>query len=848
MKHITLLCFLIFSISLNAQNYLQTAQDSNSNFYEVQHQFEEYWEGKTIQKGLGHKQFSRWMDEKETRVYPSGQLPKASIAWDETLKFREDYPTINTKQNSNWTQFMTQDTLSFTAFSAIPGHGRVTSIEVSPVDTNIIFIGTPAGGLWKTIDGGDSWEPLTDDLPVIGVSDIAINPNNPQVMYIATGDNNFINTYSIGVLKSIDGGNSWTTTGLSSFVNQTINIRRMVIHPTNPDILWIATNTQIMRTNDGGDNWLNVMSGAMRDIELDPNDPNTMYATTNGGFYKSTDGGQSFNPSGLFENTGISRMELAVSKSNSNRVYVIAADVNNGGLYALYRSDDAGSSFVQTANSTNILGYGISGGVGGQAWFDLDITVDPNDADIIYTAGVNIWKSSDGGDSFIPKTTWSIPTHPTYVHGDIHRLKFYGNTLFTTCDGGIFESHNYADTWTNISGNLTISQIYKFAQSPFDENQMLAGMQDVGSSFYDGQKWTTVTWGDGFGCFFDSQNPDKLYTSAHQAQLFRTHSGIDAFFGFNPPINETSTFRTVFEQAPSNSSTFFVGYQNIWKSTNGTSNWTQISNFGNSFPLRRISVGKYNPDIIYATTNFYVYRSFNGGGTWTQVNQGLPTNVATLSSLEIHPTDSLQAWVGFSGYANGQKVYYTQDGGFTWTNVSSNLPNLPVNCVLSEGGTMNGIYVGTDVGVYYKDDTMSNWQQFMNGLPNVVVNDLLIVPASQKIRAATYGRGVWESNTFTEEILDQNELSLLDGENGLTIYPNPSNDFIHVKLNTPTDFQIQHIELIDIAGRIIKRFDIDNMNSDSFQLNLSTISEGSYQLIITGQNEVLTTKILKTKQ
>lgn len=820
--------------------------DSSSNFSELQEQFNNYWEDRTIQKGLGHKQFARWMDEKEMRVYPSGQLPKASIAWDETVKFKENYPNLNLKSNSNWTQIMIQDTLSFTAFSGIPGHGRVTSVEVSPVDTNVIFIGTPSGGLWKTINGGNSWEPLTDDLPAIGVSDIAIDPTNPQVMYIATGDNNFINTYSIGVLKSLDGGDTWNTTGLSSFVSQTINIRRMLIHPTNPNTLWVATTTELLRTDDGGDNWYTVMNGAMRDVELDPNDPMIMYAATNGGFYKSIDGGQNFNPSGLLENSGIIRMELAISRTNPNRIYVIAADANTSGLYALYRSDDAGNSFVQTANTTNILGYFLSGGTGGQAWFDLDIAVDPNDQDIIYTAGIFIWKSTDAGDSFTPKTVWSNPTSNTYVHGDVHRLKFYGDKLITTCDGGIFTSHNFSHTWKNISGDLTISQIYDFSQSPFDENQMLAGMQDVGSSFYDGQKWTTVTWGDGFACFFDDQNPDKMYTSAHQAQLFRTHSGIDNFFGFNPPINESSAFRTVFEQAPSNSNTFFVGYQDVWRSTNTTSNWTRISNFGNSFPIRRIKVGKYNPDILYTTTNFYVYRSFNGGGTWTQVNQGLPTGVAALSSLEIHPTDSLQAWVGFSGYANGQKVYHTDDGGFTWTNISSNLPNLPINCILSEGGSMNGVYVGTDVGVYYKDDTMANWQQFMTGLPNVIVNDLLIVEASQKIRAATYGRGVWESNTFTDEILSQLELSSTN-ESHLRVYPNPVNDFVNVAFTPPDDFQLKEVQLIDVTGRIIQQFETANASPGLIQLDLSNIQNGSYQLIIQGKHEILTTKILKTK-
>lgn len=818
---------------LSAQDHVRL-MESNANFYDVQTAFQAYWGDAPYEKGFGYKQYKRWEHFMEPRCYPSGEMPDPSIAWRESMRFQERFGRGKRQGNANWAQPMVQDTLSFTAFGAIPGHGRVSCVEVSPFDPNVIYVGTPSGGMWKSTNGGQSWIPKTDQLPVIGVADIVVHPKDPQVLYLATGDNSFTNTYSIGVLRSTDGGTTYMTTGLNYQVNQLRNIRKLAIHPQNTDTLWAGTNVGLFRSDDEGASWTSLMTGSIRDIEFKADDPSVMFVTTNGGFFKSVDGGSSFSPSGLAANPAISRMEIAVSPANPNIVYVIAADAATSGLYAFYKSSDAGDSFTASANSTNILGYWPNGGAGGQAWYDLDIAMSPTDSNTVFTAGINIWKTTDGGASFTLTSNWSNPSNSSYVHGDVHKLEFVGDSLFTTCDGGIFRSDDMGLNWQDLSANLTIAQIYAFNQSPFRDDVVLAGHQDIGTSIYDGSKWTTVTWGDGFKCYFDRNDSMRMYTSAHLGQFFRSFTGIYGFSQFSPNINETSAFQSILRQDHNTPSTLYLGYQNVWRSTNATGSWTRISNFGNSFPLRHLEISVSNPDVLYAATNFYCYRSLDGGASWTNISAGLPTSSAAISNLHIDPYDHLSIWATFSGYVSQQKLYHSSDGGTTWTNASTNLPNLPANCIETESGPLNGIYVGMDVGVYYKNDTMNLWAPFNDGLPSVIVTELTVMPGIQKIRAATYGRGVWESDLFVDTLVVgiPNPPAPRDGE--IFAFPNPAASKIAVDFSALPNFIPERAQVYAMDGRLVMEKSLRDLSGTQVRLAVDKLPAGAYSCVLTG--------------
>ncbi len=839
-----LLTFFFLSHIAPGQDYIKLALSGERNFYAIQKKFDAYWKDKTPQKGQGYKQFRRWEQFISPRVYPSGNLPDPMIAWREARKYRKSVQASapSLRSTNVWSQYMTHDTLLFTQFSTIPGHGRVSCVEVHPDTPSIIYIGTPSGGLWKSENFGSSWIPLTDDLPVIGVADIAISPKDPNIMYLATGDNNAGNTYSIGVLKSTDGGLNWDSTGLNYAVSNIINIRRLLMHPENTDTLWAATVTGIMRTNDGGQSWTQVHTGNMRDIEFKPGSPDTLFATSAAGFYLSTDGGQQFSNSGLPENAAISRMELATSESDPDRVYVIAADASNSGLYGFYISDDAGQSFSLSPNSKNILGYFQAGGTGGQAWFDMDVTVDPQNENNIFTAGINIWKSTDGGMSFAPTSDWTKAGTSEYVHGDVHNVEFFGNRLYTTCDGGIFYTDNQGGDWVDISSNLTIHQIYSFNHSPFNSENLIAGMQDVGSSHYDGQDWTTITWGDGFNCYFDWTDSLTYYTSAHFGQYFKSINGLNGFSLQVTPGSETSAFATVLRQDHWDPDVLYLGLQNVWQSTNGAQSWTRISNFGNPFPLQRVEVSKSNSQVIYATSNSWAYRTLDGGNLWTGISTGLPTNQVAFAEITIDPKDHLNVFAGFSGYANGLKVYNSTDAGTTWTNISGSLPNLPVNCILLEESSLNGIYVGMDVGVYYKNDTLADWIPYFDDLPNVIVNDLQIIKDRNLIRAATFGRGVWEAPTISTPLISSVEKPLLRIDHAFTVYPNPSSGPLKLKLTKGTKSSRKVVRILDIHG---VQLDEQVLDQERMEMDMPELKTGTYFIQLEMNGEVQTTKWTK---
>jgi hypothetical protein len=263
--------------------------DPNCNIIETSKLFNEYWKNKEIQKGKGFKAFKRMEYMLFQRSYPSGKKNDPTLAWNETLKFRSLYSgsgKANRTAAANWTSLGPS---SWQTTSYNPGNGRVNGITVDPLDHNIIYTGTPSGGLWKSTDCGNTWTCLTDDLPIIGTSCIAIHPTNTDTLYIATGDGDASDNYSLGVLKSYDGGLTWNNTGLSWTIYQYHSLRTIIMDPTNPNVLLVAADNGVYRSDDAGDTWTNTLSGWFKDLEFMPNNPQVVYASGNT-FWKSTDG------------------------------------------------------------------------------------------------------------------------------------------------------------------------------------------------------------------------------------------------------------------------------------------------------------------------------------------------------------------------------------------------------------------------------------------------------------------------------------------------------------------------------------------------------------------------------
>lgn len=753
-KLFLLAALLTASSQIFAQSWLDSINKANVDLPAAKAAFAAYWAGRPEEKGTGIKPFKRWEWFWESRLPATQPLPKRSIAWEEWSRYKNTsaYRTART-QNGAWTFSGPSSTTS-----GYYGIGRLNSIAFHPTDSNIFYVGAPAGGLWKTLNGGVSWTALTDNLPVIGVSDIAIDPINPNTIYLVTGDCDGGDTYSIGLLKSTDGGLTWNTTGMTWAVTSFKLLRRIQINPANPQMLWIAASDGIWRTTNGGANWTIVQSGSFVDLELNPADPNTVYAVSyaaNSAIYRSTNAGASFSLVSTI--TGGRRVNLAVTPHNPQIVQALVCN-SGGGLHSLWKSSDGGSTFSQylTGSASNNMLNSSATGTGsttGQGTYDLAFNINPLDSNNIWLGGVNTWSSNDGGATWAIKTIWSggagggIPV----VHADKHFQVFHPITkvLYECNDGGLYRSANRGINWTDLSAGLGISQIYRIGVSASTSNQVLAGLQDNSTKEYKNNMWfERRATGDGFENMYDPANALVMYVSSYYGNIMRSTNGGTAWTTIassgGTGVHSTGAWLTPYIMNPLENNTLLIAKSQIYRSYDRGTSWTTLTTFATTNNATAIAYAPSDTSTIYAAFGNRLNKTTDGGTTWTVVT----TAFSSVSYIAVHPTNPQRLWLTHASFS-GNKVMASADGGVTWTSLNGTLPNLPVNCIAYQAGSNDALYIGTDVGVYYRDNTLTDWVPFQNGLPNVIVNELEISYTENKIWAGTYGRGLWSSPLLT---------------------------------------------------------------------------------------------------
>jgi len=718
-------------------------QNHDVNFYEVQEAFNEHWEGKTYERGKGYKQYKRWEYFMEPRVYPTGNRPSTETLYKEWEKAVRS-SSQQAKSDTPWESIGPVDWISQ---GWNPGLGRVNAVIEDPNNMDKLYVATPSGGLWKSEDGGSSWTVLTDNLPAIGASGLAIDPDNSDIMYLATGDGNGSDTYSLGVMKSEDGGQSWEPTGLSFEVTDGVRCSRILMDPSNSARLYVATHAGLFVSTDAGETWDQPINNVVRDIEIKPADPSVVYVSGRR-FYKSTDFGESFDQisDGTPPFGAVNRLAIAVSPASPDHVYMVASSQENSGFYGLYKSTNSGDSFSLQSDSPNILTWSeIGEGEGGQGWYDLAIAAHPENEDEIYVGGINVWKSTNGGLTWDIKSHWVHPSNIGYTHADIHSLDFYGTRLYCGSDGGVYLSSNEGNAWTDLSEGLQISQFYRIAVSTTDPNLILTASQDNGTNLFSSNgNYLHLLGGDGNAAAIDYENDQIMYSAYPGGSFQRSTNGGNSFSNFTNGINESGAWVTPLELHPENPNIVFAAYENVWRNSNGL--WTKISDLPVAGTLRSLEIAPADPDVIYTGGEGFVYRTTDGGEGWTSVTGNLPDLFVT--DIETNPDDPLKVWVTLSQYSEGNKVFYSENGGGSWTNISQNLPNVPVNCISYQLGSNDGIYIGTDIGVYYKTADEFSWTFYNDGLPNVIINQIVFQYSAGKVIVGTYGRGVWQNDFF----------------------------------------------------------------------------------------------------
>ncbi|MBN1413724.1 MAG: T9SS type A sorting domain-containing protein [Bacteroidales bacterium] len=722
-------------------------------FYDIQQAFNEYWKNKEPEKGKGYKPFKRWEYFMEPRIHPSGKL--SSITLWQAIQEKQNAKSLWSTADVIWT-FLGPSEVSVDINSKkIGGAGRINCIAFHPTDSSIMWTGAPSGGIWITTDGGKHWIPTGDQLAAIGISDIAVDPLNPDNLYIATGDGDAMDTYSIGILKSTDGGVTWTATKLTQDVSETHAFRKILMYPSSPEIMIATATDGIYRTITGWNSYTRVVAGSFRDLEFKPGNPAVVYATSysssgNAKIYKSTSQGATFNLSmtGMNITGKVNRIELAVSPADPDVVYALCSDVQNDGFYALYKSTNSGISWTEIYGNgkLNLLGWSVTGSdVGGQGWYDLSMAVSPSNINEIYVGGVNVWRSMNGGSNWTLNCNWFHDDDNEYVHADHHILVYspHREILFSGNDGGISKTYNSGESWQDISNDLNILQTYRFGLSALDPDLIITGNQDNGSILMDGENYFEVVGGDGMECFTDYTDENIIYATMYNGDLRKSINKGISFNSISPPGSPEGAWVTPFVMHAYVPTILYAGYEDIYKSVNGGKSWTEmpISILGNK--INALAVAPSNDRYLYASSYSTIVKSTDGGKTWINITTKLPSS--PISSIAVSPTDPNKLWITYASYTAGMKVFGTSDGGSSWTNYSGGLPNIPVNCIVYQKGSPGGLYAGTDIGVYYRDEQQTEWTDYSGNLPNVIITDLEIDYSTSLLKAATYGRGIWQT-------------------------------------------------------------------------------------------------------
>lgn len=795
------------------QGTSKTAEPTDLRFSidEISEAFWEYWKDKDKDaKGSGFKPFLRWENYWKHMADANGMLPTSAeilAAYKRKMDGR-----FSKNPTANWTEVGPNAPGQLAG--SLPGSGRINSFAVHPTDPTVIFAGAPAGGLWKSTDSGTTWNSLFNGFLQIGVSGIAIDNNNPDIMYIATGDDDARDSFSLGVYKSTDGGNTWAATGLSAendnSFSQSAEMSGVIIDPSDSNVLWGSTNFGLYKSEDAGVTWDRKLNGNIKDFELHPSNSDIAYAVTNNRYFRTSDG-ENFTEISDFLPTSSGRLILAVSPASPAVVYLLSAatGANNFEYQGLFRSNDTGLTFTETANTTNVL-------ESSQAWFDLALTVNPDNANEVFVGCLNIWRSQNGGGSFTRLNRWFV-NDAAYTHADIHTLAYFGDRLYAGTDGGLFSSDDDGNTFTDRTGDMGISQFYRMSIGKNLASKIAVGSQDNAGFVYNNGSWSGYTGGDGMDYEVSPSNPDLIYGFVQfGSPLFITTNSGQSVTTVDSPDNGNITGNWITPLAVSTTGEVYAGYDALYR-LNGSS-WEKISsNLSSTEPnLSDIEVSTTDPNVIYVARNDLMYRSTNGGVSFVFIDRF----DAEISDMAIHSTDPNTVYVTTSRRVGTSDSGQPNDIGVLKVTIGSSVDveDLTRNLSIDQGifsivhqgkHSDNPIFVGTSLGVFRLDDTLTEWEDYFTNLPSVAVSDLDISleKDNEVLVASTYGRGVWQTPIPVQ--IQQDDIAIVS----LT----PDTNFLDCAEIMPT-VTVQNNGLNDIT-QIDFTYSVNGGSDQNFQFN-----------------------------
>ena len=871
------LFFISISFFVFGQDLTKNTTGRPLTFKEVQKQFDDFKKNNDLSKTKHWKNFKRW--EYETQFHTNTNGEPAGYA---------EYIDAATEMANSKQQMESENASSVWSPSGpnvLPnnltgymenGIGRINCIAFHPTNSNTYFVGVAQGGVWKTTNNGVSWTPLTDNLPITRISDISIDPSNPNTMYISVCDFEYIGVslflngrkrnshYGLGVYKTTDGGVNWAPTGLTfQLTNGDASlIRKVIVNPANGNDLVACGASGMYKSTNAGATWVKKLDSLFWDLQRDPANPNILYGATgwvlnsnlgNAGIYKSTDFGNTWTMlNTAMPLTGsIQRVKLAIAPSDPNYIYALCVDGNQG-LYGFYKSTNAGASWTFVPPSLNILEAGQGTSPGGQGNYDLGFLVHPTIKTTVYVGGVNLWGSTDGALNFDPISHWTTSYGPT-LHGDIHFIDRQASTgqFFVCSDGGLYKTSNmvisnwattsWPTVWTNLNSGMQVSSFYRLSSSKSTSGRLVAGAQDNATFYYKSGTWSTIFGGDGMDNYLDPLNNSDIVGSSQYGNFYTSNNdGVGSNYPSTNPNSENAEWVTPIAADYSNPGVLYIGNENLVQSTDGGNTWNPLASiFSNTTTntnteISAIGVSASNNLVVYAARRVryefampgIVFKTTNGGASFTNITNNLPDSLY-YTGMEVNETNPNIAYVSMAGFSSGNKVFTTTNGGASWQNISYNLPNLPVNCIKQIPGT-NNLMVATDIGVYVLTFGNTSWVSNSFGLPNVIISDIEFNIPLNKVYVSTFGRGIWE----TSYSLITNTNNLEKFSMAFDLFPSINEGKFVVRFNENTD--IKTIEVLDVLGKIVYS---QKIKDDKVELNLN-LSSGAYYLRVSSNEKL----------
>lgn len=648
--------------------------------------------------------------------------------------------------------------------------GRALSVAINPLNPSTVYLGSASGGLWRSNNGGlgGDWQQVITGYPVRGVGSIAINPVDTNVMYIGSGEvyqyqeaigGQVIRTtrgsYGIGILKTTDGGLTWSLS-LDWSLSLQSGVEKIVLNPRNPNTIYAGTSEGLYKSYDAGATWvLSFQALLVEDILVNPLDTNMVLISCGDfksqmyGVYRSQNGGDNWGfVSGFPDYAGKALLEMYAKNPTTVYASVGIDSVTDHGM--LLRSTDFGNnwSLVYDHNGDGLFQV--------QGWYSHYVAVNPVDSTQIIQAAVPISKSINGGASFFAANGEYSDNHG-FAHHPTNP-----NIIFSACDDGIYRSTDFGSTWSNVGYGLITGQLYNGFSSSWQDSTLAIGQsQDhipgyryLGSLTWDHASasdeagWTGINPTDDHYVYAVNRYGGAMFRSTDRGSTFPYGVGFDNSGAWNSPM--------VISSASPNA--IYFGDIHIHRSADAGSSFS-VTNGGvplDGNPVLSLAVGSRGTlgnDTVYAgtapiVTTAHLFRSTNGGTSWTNITGSLPDRYPL--DIAVDPSDARRVYVAFGGFG-GNHFFKSTDAGTTWNDISGSLPDVPTTAALVDPLHTNIVYAGNDLGVYVSTDAGTTWSGFSQGLPDgVIVADLSLSPSNRMLRAVTHGNGVFERKMYGE--------------------------------------------------------------------------------------------------